>query len=255
MAAFSLAQSREAVSADAVKAFLRDEGVNHAAESAADAADLGVAIVAEVAAGAKGFAKSDEGTTGLYLMVDVGAATLDVCMFRLHKNLNDPDRYLLLESHVQALGVEAYHCFLKEGRTDGGFAEQCDRCLREVIWKTKVNRDRQNVCWKAGGELPVFVIGGGAKHRLHRAVVESLEPWLKQHAGSQGIRPVPPEIPKCDLPERIDDDDFGRMAVAWGLSYSPTDMGEIEPMSNIKDIPGPVSMDWRSFFPSKDAAQ
>ena len=254
-AAFSLAHSREAVCADTVKIFLRNEDVRQAAGSAAAAADLGVAIVPEVAAGATGFAKSDESTTGLYLMVDVGAATLDVCMFRLHKNLSEPDRYLLLETQVQALGVEAYQWFLQEGRTDCGFAAQCDRCLREVIWKTKINRDPKNVCWKPGGDLPVFVIGGGARHPMHRAVVESLAPWLQQHLGSQGIRLVPSPTPECDLPERIDDDWFDRMAVAWGLSFPPTDMGGIEPGSKIPDIPGPVPKDWRSYYPSKDAAQ
>lgn len=45
------------------------------------------------------------------------------------------------------------------------------------------------------------------------------------------------------------------MAVAWGLSYLPTDMGDIERGSGIQDVPGPVSKDWRSFYPSKDAAQ
>jgi len=254
-AAFSLAHSHEAVCADTVKTFLRNEDVKKAAGFAEAAADLGVAIIPEVAAGATGFAKSDESTTGLYLMADVGAATLDVCMFRLHKNLTEPDRYLLLETHVQALGVEAYHSFRKEGRTDRGFAEQCDRCLREVIWKAKLNRDPKNFCWRPGGDLPVFLLGGGAGHRLHRAVVESLDPWLKQHAGSQGIRLVSSPTPECDLPEPVDDDWFDRMAVAWGLSFPPTDAGGIEPGSKIRDIPGPASKDWRSFFPSKDAAQ
>ena len=254
-AAFSLAHSHEAVCADTVKTFLRNEDVREAAGSAEAAADLGVAIVPEVAAGATGFAKSDESTTGLYLMVDVGAATLDVCMFRLHKNLTEPDRYLLLETQVQALGVEAYHCFRQAGRTDRGFAAQCDRCLREVIWKTRINRDPKNVCWKPGGDLPAFVIGGGAGYPMHRAVVESLAPWLQQHAGSQGIRLVPSPTPECDLPERIDDDWFDRMAAAWGLSYLPTDMGVIEPGSKIPDVPGPVPKDWRSYYPSKEAAQ
>ena len=254
-AAFSLAHSHEAVCVDAVKTFLRNEDVRKAAESDTAVADLGVAITPEVAAGATGFAKSDESTTGLYLMADVGAATLDVCMFRLHKNVTESDRYLLLETHVQALRVEAYHCFRKEGRTDGSFAAQCDRCLREVIWKAKLNRDPKNVCWRPGGDLPVFLLGGGAGHRLHRAVVESLDPWLKQHAGSQGIRLVSSPTPECDLPERIDDEWFDRMAVAWGLSFPPTDMGRIEPGSSVPDIPGPVPKDWRSFYQSKDIAQ
>lgn len=50
-------------------------------------------------------------------------------------------------------------------------------------------------------------------------------------------------------------DSFGRMAVAWGLSYLPTDIGGIEPRPAIQDVPGPVPKDWRSFYPSKDAAQ
>ena len=127
-AAWMLVNSGERVRVDTIRAFLQDQGVQRAADSDGEAEALGVAVTPEVAAGATGFAKSYEGATGLYLMVDVGAATLDACMFRLNKSLTGPDQYPLLAADVRPLGVEALHWFLENGRTIDGFAQQCERC-------------------------------------------------------------------------------------------------------------------------------
>ena len=251
-AAWMLASSGEEVRVDTIRAFLQDQRVQSVGDSDGVAEAFGVAVTPEVAAGATGFAKSYEGATGLYLMVDVGAATLDTCMFRLNKSLTGLDAYPLLAADVRPLGVEALHWFLENGRTIEGFAGQCDRCLREVIWSTRVNREPSAACWEAGGDLPVFLIGGGAGNELHRDVVAAVGPWLEGNVKGEGIRMLDISSPKIDLPEPVEG--FGRLAVAWGLSHPPIEIGRIEPMSAIEDMEPTMGWDWRSSYVSKDQA-
>jgi hypothetical protein len=75
--------------------------------------------------------------------------------------------------------------------------------------------------------------------------------WLREHAHNNGTRlldlPIPSNI---DLPVPIPD--FDRLAVAWGLSYPPTEIGEILPPSIIEDIPRPNERDLSGKFVSKE---
>jgi hypothetical protein len=251
-AALLLANFGGPLSAEAAQLFLADEHVLAAGGSAVAAEELGVAVIPETAAEAAGFAKSTESAPGLYLMVDVGAMTLDACAFRLQQRTPSQDRYALLNADVRSLGVEAYHWFLGAGRTETGFAEQCDRCLRQVIWGLKTDRRDPNAdSFQAGHDLPVFLVGGGAHNELHRRRIEALHPWLRGCAHNDGIRLLDLPVPRnVDLPERIDE--FGRLAVAWGLSYLPNEIGDILPPSAIEPLPPPTPTDTTDRYISKD---
>jgi hypothetical protein len=222
-----------------------------AAQSAAEAEKLGVAALPETAAEAAGFAKSTNRAPGVYLMVDVGAMTLDVCTFRLSEGDATADKYALCAAQVRPLGVEAYYWYLGQGKTESEFVGQCDTCLREVVWGTKTKKDPYSECWQTGNDLPVFLVGGGAKNALHRRIVESLNPWLRRYAQNEGARVIELPIPRnIDLPIAISD--FGRLAVAWGLSHPPSEIGEIFPPSAIKDKPPPTVIDWTERFVPKE---
>ena len=198
-----------------------------------------------------GFAKSTRGAPGLYLLADVGAMTLDACMFRLNRNASSGDFYDFMAAQVRPLGVDSLHWFLAEGKTEAGFVQQCGRMLREIVWNTKRFRDPRAETWKTGNDVPVFLAGGGAANRLHQDVVASLGPWLKQHVGNEGVRLLELPVPEAiELPEPLHD--FGRMGVAWGLSYPPTDIGRIRPMRDIEDILSPPVIDLSERFTSKD---
>ena len=250
-AALQLAKIDSPVTIDAARLFFNDPHVIEAGASEEAAEKLGVAVLPETAAEMTGFAKSTRGAPGLYLLVDVGALTLDACMFRLNQNTNSEDLFAFMAAQVRPLGVDSFHWFLAKGKTDPEFVEQCDRTLRAVVWKTKGNRDPNADCWKPGNDVPVFFTGGGAANRLHRDIVASIGPWLKHHVHNEGIRlldlPVPSAI---DLPEPLHD--FGRMGVAWGLSYPPTEIGRIEAMSDIDDVPPPVVAEFSKRFVSKE---
>jgi len=250
-AAVLLANLDGPLTVEATRLFLVDPHVRAAARSAAAAEQLGIAVLPETAAEAAGFAKSTNRAPGLYLMVDVGAMTLDVCTFRLSERASESDLYALCCAQVRPLGVEAYYWFTGTGKTEDGFVEQCNRCLWWVVWETKKNKDPRAECWESPNELPVFLTGGGAENALHRRIVGSLTPWLRQHAQNKGVRIL--ELPKptnIDLP--MDIPHFGRLAVAWGLSYPPSEIGEIFPPSAVKDKQLPSAVDWTRRFVSKD---
>ena len=252
-AALRLAKVDSPVTVESVRRFLDDPRVAIAGASKEDAEELGVAVIPETAAEATGFAKSTRGAPGLYLLVDVGAMTLDVCTFRLKQNMRTEDLYSFMAAQVRPLGVDALHWFLAEGRTEPEFVGQCRRALRTVVWHTRRCRDPHAEAWKPGNGLPVFLAGGGAGNRLHRNEVDSLGQWLTKvlsppNDGSQLLElPIPDGI---ELPEPMRD--FGRLAVAWGLSHPPTEIGEIRPMRDVEDIPARVKVDWEYPFISKD---
>lgn len=216
----------------ACRTLLNNPQVLNVSRTPSGAADFGVAVIPETAAEATGFFKSNRATEGAYLMVDVGAMTLDACMFGFQKS-----NYMLYNAMVRPLGVESYHWFMKEGKPESGFDEQCQRCFWEVVWRAKVDYIPQVPCWKPGGDLPVFLVGGGAKHQPHRKLVDELGPWLRQSAKNSGIRLLDLPVPRgIDLPEKIDE--FSRLAVAWGLSYPPDQIGEISARSSIEKVTG-----------------
>ncbi len=234
--ALILANSSDPVTVEAIRAHQKAKLVARAVQSERNAQeDLGIAVIPETAAAATGFAKSPDCATGLYLMVDVGSMTLDVCAFRLNRNREGRDQYPLLRADVRPLGVEAFHWFRAQDRSEKEFVRQCRHCLGEVVRETRIRRDPKADCWKAGYDLPVFLTGGGARNRLHREVVAKLHRSMKKNAANEGIRllelPAPATI---DLPEPLRD--MSRMAVAFGLSYPPDEIGRIHPPSETEDF-------------------
>ena len=254
-AALQLAKGTSPITVETAQRFLNDPTIEKAGTSPEAAQELGIAVFPEAAAEMTAFAKSTRYAPGLYLLVDVGAMTLDVCMFRLTHRFspdgNASDHYLFMATQIRPLGVESFHWFLDKGKTTPEFVEQCERALRAVVWHTKKKRDPNAECWTPGNDVPVFLTGGGAANHLHRNVLilDFLNRWLINDAANDGIRlielPVPTAINLPDPPQ-----DLGRMAVAWGLSYP--DIGQIHPECSIHDIPPPPIRDITDLFISKD---
>ena len=250
-AALQLAKLDCPVTIEATRCFLDDPHVNRSAESEENAEELGVAVLPETAAEMTGFAKSTRGAPGLYLLIDVGAMTLDACMFNLVKISDTDHQFSLFRADVRPLGVDSLHWFLAEGKTPDQFEKQCSVMLRTIIFDTKAESNPHAEEWKEGHDLPILFAGGGASNLLHREVVNSLDLRMKEFTNNDGIRlldlPVPTAI---DLPVPIAD--FGRMAVAWGLSYPPTEIGRIRLPHEIEDVPKPDTIDWSGRLITKD---
>jgi hypothetical protein len=248
-AALILADNGMSLDTVSTRLALDEPHVVAAGSSEEEAARLGIAIVPEVVAETAGFAQSTRRADGLYIMVDVGAATLDVCAFNLLKDSEKENRYALLLADVRPFGSEARAWFRAEGRSDEGFAEQCAHMERSVIWKTKMKRDPGARCWRARERLPVFFCGGGSLNQLHREVAAQLGPWLEKHGHNAGI-----DLLKLETPEglRLSTPDFHRLAVAWGLSYPTFQLGTLKHPSEIDDVDMTPIRDFSQAFVGKE---
>ena len=212
-----------------------------------------VSVVPEAAAEMAAFAKSSRSAPGLYLLIDIGAMTLDASMVKLSQNKQNAQNstYAFLNADVKPLGVESFHWFKNIGKTEQDFIQQCNRMLKRVILNTKQRKDPYADEWKRNQDLPYFLAGGGAENNLHRKVVSSLGPWMQQNSENDGLRPIKLPTPKTlDLP--FESFDFSRMAVAWGLSFPAEDIGKIIPLNEITDVPVRTRTNWRDNYISKD---
>jgi hypothetical protein len=238
-AAFLLSNDDAPIDVETVRAF-----ISEAAKSEVD----DVSLVPETTAEASTFARSHTGGRGLYLMVDVGATTLDVCTFRLD---TDENKYALIRADVRPLGVEAYYWHLAQGRNEPDFKHQSSVCMQSVVWDTKHKFSPHADCWKNGEKLPVFLAGGGAKNSLHRELVQALGPWLAEHSNNDGIRQLElPEPENMEFP--IGPCDYTRLAVAWGLSYPKDEIGTVVMPSEMKEVPRFRAKDFTTRFIDKD---
>ncbi|MDY6826624.1 MAG: hypothetical protein SVV67_05540 [Bacillota bacterium] len=248
-------------------------------------------IIPEVAAGAIGYALSDLRQNGLHIMIDIGASTLDVCSFKLDKK-EGSNRYSLFLSDVQYLGTiglydslineprnvyekhaitlsathdpmtpipkEANHYLLPKEEIVAALKEVQESykkefltTIRRVINQTRLRRDPNATVWR-NGRLPVILIGGGCKMEFLYKAVEELDDWLKGLVRNDGIRFLSPPIPEQLVDSEEYADDYHYLAVSWGLSHRPLDVGDIIPADHIPDVERPRPINWRSRYVGKE---
>ena len=205
-------------------------------------------IKPEIVAAAVGYAHSDQRREGVHLMIDVGASTLDVCTFLLHQN-DGSDRYSLLTTNVEPLGTFR---LVQQDRHE--LSKECAVMLRKVIQELLPPNGlaaREDI-FRAHGRLPIFLTGGGSKHRFYIGCVDELEDAIRNvfRVNNKGIRRL--QLP---VPNTAADDAaavFHRLAVAWGLSYRAVDIGDVLPPEEI-ERPEPLGrITWEDRYLSKD---
>ena len=265
-AAWTVSRRHELTDAETARGALRDLA------SPGDT-DIAVDVIPEVAAEVVGYANSDERRDGLHVMFDVGAKTIDVCGFVLHRPDVD-DSYSLLTAivdvdhgthclhearlhEIQSRGLqvalsledladplspipESIDEYLKSGSSPDGlydwddqFAEDCVRPLMETVMALRRSRDPNSPAHRDG--LSVFLGGGGAEMTFYQSVLDKADERLRRATKSRLIPrrlPVPPTLVNEDVSEQ----DFARLAVAYGLSFDSFDIGTIQPPSQIDDI-------------------
>jgi hypothetical protein len=248
-AAWLLSLNEADITLQAVQAAFEDKRVIAAVRDKASRGDLGVEVIPEVAAEVVGFARSTRRREGLYVMIDVGAGTLDLCTFRLHSNADGEDRYSMFTADVQLQGAEMLRSFVKNGGTLDQFSLRVRHTMRSVIWHTKMRRDPTAPEWNA--ELPLFLCGGGRASACHLSVAEGLSPWLAANTQARGAPILPLECPEA-FDAKTSPDEFHRLAVAWGLSYPSFDIGELDRPSSIEDMGQKPVRETAREFVSKD---
>lgn len=253
----------------------------------AGADDVLIDVVPEVAAQVVGYAKSRQRQDGLHLLLDVGASTLDLCAFSLHKS-DGEDGYALLTADVQPLGLLELHRRRAEETGnqppfagipadlvaplpdwDGGIGNSCAAHLRacdaafaeaarKVLWRSLADlrrrRDPHSPHWREG--LPLFVCGGGAGSRVVDEARKAADRTGKRawdpYAGLKVMSLPVPFPPIAAPPEARGRMDFGRLSVAYGLSFPAINIGKVEPPAEIDDVPTNLpASEWRSRYIDK----
>lgn len=136
-------------------------------------------------------------------------------------------------------------------QADEKFAEESAWTIWRTIWHTKARRDPTSPRWSE--HLPVFTCGGAREIELYGQAIDTVtENWIDQFIDScPGIRIIP--LPKpASLEARIDDNNYHRLAVAWGLSYESFNIGEYDRPSEIENMPRRRVKDISDNFVGKD---
>lgn len=241
-----------------------------------------VEIHPEVIAQVQGYRLSSRAIEGLHALVDVGAATVDVCTFIYHENDDEPF-FSLLTAEVHPLGCE---------RVQDSRISEIDKCLRsslkaaergaqslptvddamrcvsgpmkevdrqmtnelgklfvQTLKETQARRDPNSPMWREG--LRVFLCGGGRGFESYAARMAELID------GKHGVSiPLASQELQCPGDLHFTDEDasgYERLAVAYGLSVFSLDFGEVTPPEEISDIERFVSQPVRvPAFISKD---
>ena len=228
-----------------------------------------VGAIPEVIAEVVAYARSDLRREGTHLLVDVGASTLDVATFILHTN-DGEDQFSLLTAEVRNLGAYVLHrqritdiakraedtLAQTLGQADGisplpelssylpvdaeslvnvdqEFQGKCNRLISKILWETRTRRNPIAFVWDKGGELPVFVCGGGRSLRVY---VESVESAVRSSAPHTHADLLSLPKPSNFHADESAPDEYDRLAVAFGLSTRKDRIGEVTPPAAIGDI-------------------
>lgn len=231
-----------------------------------------ISPIPEIIAEVVGFAKSPLRQNGMFLLMDIGASTLDVSSFTIHEKDGD-DNYSIWAADVQKLGAYILHqnridtckTLIDENilklykrcdginalpdwgdyikifsevnddniiESDNFFLKDCLKVVGSLIRETKRKRNPLASEWKNG--LPVFICGGGANIELYNEVVKQINKNIR----SGGLAPLQKKgLPKPEnlINEDLAPRDFHRVAVSYGLSFDKINIGSITPPRLIAD--------------------
>ncbi|HEX3357366.1 MAG TPA: hypothetical protein VHS31_10385 [Tepidisphaeraceae bacterium] len=112
-------------------------------------------------------------------------------------------------------------------------------------------RDPHSPRWNT--QLPIFLAGGGSRLAVYRAAINEMSKIMKANYRSD-INVLALSKPRqLEGGTDITDENFHRLAVAWGLSYPETDIGQVTRPTDIEDVPHARSgSNWQDHFVSKD---
>ena len=234
-----------------------------------------MSVVPEVIAEATGYARSQRRSDGLHILMDVGASTLDLCTFLL-RDLEGDDHYQMLTADVQTLGTLSLYRALVEAvsRSDPELATQlwddldplnpfpagrADVSVTTGPANQEVGRAanaHRSECRKMLGRT---VVEPEDKEGSSLSEVEDWHPhlpvrWRQEHAAIRGhlggvlqghdaavpwngrahrrVHSRPPSVLSAEIAEQ----DYHRLAVAWGLSYPDHEIGDIARPDEAEDI-------------------
>lgn len=234
-----------------------------------------ISVIPEILAGIVGYTNSPFFKPGMYLLVDIGAATLDAAIFNLYDR-SGMDRYSIFGTEVEPLGAVLYIKRLQQAARDkltdiAGVDEAGQKRLKDLVQLNPYTDylpkdfDRHGVAMNPNdpfmkeslriltqlvynaiykknpyatewdSKLPVFITGGGRYIPFYPDLLRGVDDRLRHHHFNAF------EHLDLDKPHDLDapglvPQEYHRMQIAYGLSYDPLTIGEIIPKSQIADI-------------------
>jgi len=221
-----------------------------------------ISVFPEFVAQVTGYVRSPLRQEGLHLLIDVGAGTLDITIFNVHRR-DDEDCYSIFTKVVALYGTRylVRHrikgtSIIESGELDSlatipnkkRFAEllginnnQLSEKDKEFHSKvlhlvelslgyTKTKRYPGSDHWTTG--VPLFLCGGGSRCDFYRDIF----PNKQNKIGSFSIKILNLPIPEGLESEGIKTQDYDRISVAYGLSLEPLDIGLIIKQCDVKDV-------------------
>lgn len=229
----------------------------------------------EVLAAAEGYRRSVHASSGMHVMVDVGASTLDVCGFAV-RDPNSATPYGLFTTAVEQLGVAVLHDarlealnghqdpgpaarvdprdpvqrvpdelqgYVSQGggippqlaAADARFHDDCQLAVRRVVCGMYVKNPIDHQ-WKDG--IPVFLTGGGGQMRFYREVLDGIAvDWTNWKWSKLTVNGL--VVPSDLSPKHLTVDVMSRLVVAYGLSFPRVNFGNIINPATLPNIPPP----------------
>ncbi|WP_156389436.1 hypothetical protein [Brevundimonas sp. Root1423] len=200
-AAFAIVPKAGALSLDDVQTALDQE-----VGSTDTKADSPYQLFEELAGVVAGYMMTPEKAGGPHIIVDVGAATLDVATFYIPDGEHPLEVY---ESDVELFGAQALQCALAAGVPESTFRAACQAHTHAVLSRTFRTKDYAFLPGTDGADKRMVYVGGGRMTSLHQKTYEGYSKAYLAPMRSPGVG-------------RWLDRDFTtdqeRLLLAWGLA-------------------------------------
>ena len=173
-----------------------------------------------------------------YVLVDIGASTLDVCVFNYFDNI-DNHKQAMLVAEVKLLGAQSIEWLDEVHKPDGSnfelkhLKEAIRHHVANPIRVAKVKKDIRSPVWS--GVLEILMAGGGSASEVHQSAINDFKDVFIKQTSAEDVIQRNPSVPKS-LQHLASEDGAHRLAVAWGLSLSQYDFMEFVPPSKVPDM-------------------
>lgn len=194
-------------------------------------ADIGenVRVYPELAAVVAGYSGTKERHMGPNVVVDCGAATLDIASFIL-KPGEGQAAFSIMEAEVDLLGAEVWRWAKANDVTSEDFDYACHELERIVFVPTQDHRAPKEFGTDPQTnkkDVQLIAVGGGMNASQYRNFTKP----LANHYGRKELRLSAPESLKCDAKA-----DYSRLLLADGLARQHFDIPEFRKPSEVDDV-------------------